>query len=73
MKYDTYRGACGIKDTRQALIEARGDGIRSSCITIDTEAKDYLPRMYGAANYTVIDEVRKLPLKGSDICRRLTT
>ena len=71
--YDTYRGAYGIEDTRQALIEARREGIHSFCITIDTEAKDYLPHMYGAVNYTVIDEVRKLPLKVSDIYRRLTT
>jgi len=71
--YDTYRGAYGIEDTRQALIEARRAGIHSFCITIDTEARDYLPHMYGAANYTVIDEVRKLPLKVSDIYRRLTT
>jgi nitric oxide reductase NorD protein len=71
--YDTYRGTYGIEDTRQALIEAKRDGIHSFCITIDTEAKDYLPHMYGAVNYTVIDEVRKLPLKVSDIYRRLTT
>ena len=71
--YDTYRGAYGIEDTRQALIEAKRDGIHAFCITIDTEARDYLPHMYGAVNYTVIDEVRKLPLKVSDIYRRLTT
>ena len=71
--YDTYRGAYGIEDTRQALIEAKRGGIHSFCITIDTEARDYLPHMYGAVNYTVIDEVRKLPLKVSDIYRRLTT
>jgi nitric oxide reductase NorD protein len=71
--YDTYRGAYGIEDTRQALIEAKRSGIHSFCITIDTEARDYLPHMYGAVNYTVIDEVRKLPLKVSDIYRRLTT
>jgi len=29
--------------------------------------------MYGAANYVVIDEVAKLPLKVSDIYRRLTS
>jgi nitric oxide reductase NorD protein len=71
--YDTYRGAYGIEDTRQALIEAKRDGIHSFCITIDSEARDYLPHMYGAVNYAVIDEVRKLPLKVSDIYRRLTT
>ena len=71
--YDTYRGEYGIEDTRQALYEAKQEGIHSFCITIDKEARDYLPHMYGAANYAVIDEVGKLPLKVSDIYRRLTS
>ncbi|MCO6413787.1 MAG: hypothetical protein J5I92_13695 [Thiogranum sp.] len=71
--YDTYRGAYGIEDTRMALIEAKRNGIHPFCITIDSEARDYLPHMYGAVNYAVIDEVRKLPLKVSDIYRRLTS
>ena len=71
--YDTYRGEYGVEDTRQALFEARRDGIHSFCITIDEEARDYLPHMYGAANYTVIDNVAELPVKVSDIYRRLTT
>jgi nitric oxide reductase NorD protein len=70
---DQYRGSYGIEDTRQALIEAKRDGIHPFCITLDTEAKDYLPHMYGAVNYIVIDEIRKLPLKVSDIYRKLTT
>ena len=49
------------------------DGIHSFCITSDTGAKDYLPHMYSAVNYIVLDEVRKLPLRVSDIYRRLTT
>lgn len=71
--YDSYRGEYGIEDTRRALIEARRAGIHPYCITIDREARDYLPHMYGPAAYTLIDEVRKLPLKVSDIYRRLTT
>ena len=71
--YDNYRGQYGIEDTRRALMEARRDSIHPYCITIDTEAKDYLTYMYGDAGYTVVDEVRKLPLKVSDIYRRLTT
>jgi hypothetical protein len=35
--------------------------------------REYLPHMYGAAAYTVINEVQQLPLKVSDIYRRLTT
>jgi len=71
--YDSYRGEYGIEDTRRALIEARREGIHPYCITIDEQARDYLPHLYGPAAYTVIDEVRALPLKVSDIYRRLTT
>jgi len=54
-------------------LEARRDSIHPFCITIDDEAGEYLPHMYGAANYVVIEDVKKLPLKISDIYRRLTT
>ena len=71
--FDGYRGQYGIEDTRQALVEAKRSGVHSFCITIDQEARDYLPHMYGAAHYTIIDDVRRLPLKVSDIYRRLTS
>ena len=71
--YGGYRGRYGMEDTRQAIAEVRADGIYPFCITIDNEAREYLPYMYGSANYTVIDDVRKLPYKVSDIYRRLTT
>ena len=68
-----YRGEYGIEDTRQALFEARRDGIHAFCITIDEEGQEYLPHMYGAANYTVISDVEKLPLKVSDIYKKITS
>jgi len=71
--YDGYRGEYGIEDTRAALQEAQREGIHPFCITIDNEARDYLPHMYGAANYIVLDEVNKLPLKVADIYRRITS
>jgi nitric oxide reductase NorD protein len=71
--YDTYRGEYGVEDTRQALYEAHCEGIHPYCITIDEKARDYLPHMYGTANYSVIDDISQLPLKVSDIYRRLTT
>ncbi len=70
--YDGYGGDYGIEDTRQALIEAKQLGIHPFCVTIDTEARDYLPHMYGAVNYTLIDRVGRLPLKVADIYRKLT-
>ncbi|MGD9168429.1 MAG: nitric oxide reductase activation protein [Candidatus Thiodiazotropha sp.] len=71
--HDDYRSQYGIEDTRQALFEARRQGIHSFCITIDEEGPDYLPHMYGAANYTVVNEIEKLPLKVSDIYKKITT
>ena len=68
-----YRGPYGIEDTRRALIEARRTGIRPFCITIDKEGPEYLPHMYGAARYAVVEEVRRLPYKVADIYRKLTT
>ncbi len=68
-----YRGEYGIEDTRQALFEARREGVHAYCITIDREGPDYLPHMYGAANYTVLDDIAQLPLKVSDIYRRITS
>jgi nitric oxide reductase NorD protein len=69
---DEYRGTYGIEDTRQALQEARRQGVRSYCVTIDRHGADYLKRMYGPAAYTVLDEVGKLPTRIADIYRRLT-
>ena len=70
---DEYRGAYGIEDTRHALQEAREQGIRSYCVTIDRQGADYLRHMVGPAGYTVLDDVRKLPLRIAEIYRRLTT
>ena len=42
-------------------------------ITIDHNALDYLPHMFGRNNFTVINQVDKLPYRVGDIYRRLTT
>lgn len=71
--FDVYRGQHGIEDTRMALLEAKRQGIHSFCITIDKEAREYLPHMYGHARYTILDDVQQLPRKVADIYRRITT
>ncbi len=71
--YDTYHGEYGIEDTRMALFEARQRGIHPFCITIDEEARDYLPHMYGDSSYVLIDNVDKLPYRISEIYRSLTS
>ncbi len=71
--YLSYRGEYGIEDTRQALFETRQLGIYPFCITIDEQASDYLPHMYGTINYVIVTDVSELPFKVSDIYRQLTT
>lgn len=71
--YRSYSGTYGIEDTRQALTEARRSGIHAFCITIDEDGGDYLPRMYGPANFVVLDDVMQLPYKLADVYRRLTS
>jgi nitric oxide reductase NorD protein len=69
---DDYRSQYGIEDTRRALLEARQAGVRSFCVTIDRNGADYLKHMYGPAAFTVLDDVKKLPLRIADIYRKLT-
>ena len=71
--HDGYRGDYGIEDTRQALIEARQSGIHPFCVTIDEQARDYLPHMYGPASWVLIDDAGQLPLKTAEVYRRLTS
>lgn len=71
--YDDYKGQYAIEDTRKALLEARGGGVYSFCITIDKSAHDYLAHMFGRGNYIFVDEVLSLPSKMAEMYRLLTS
>jgi len=70
--YDDYKGQYAIEDTRKALLEARGCGVHSFCITIDKSAHDYLAHMFGRGNYIFVDKVASLPAKMAEMYRQLT-
>lgn len=61
LDYDGYDGRYALEDTRMAVLEARKKKIHPFCITVDVEARDYLPRMFGDNRYLIIDRVSKLP------------
>ncbi len=61
------------EDTRQALRQARLDGITPFCITIDRDSEAELRDLYGEVGYTIIDDVLSLPERMPAIYRRLTT
>jgi nitric oxide reductase NorD protein len=69
---DVYEGRYGVEDTRQAVVEARRQGLVPFCITIDKQAGDYLPYMFGAHGYTLIRQPEQLPLRLPQLYRQLT-
>lgn len=58
---DHYEGRYGVEDTRQAVLEARRAGLIPFCVTIDRQAGDYLPHLFGRHGYTVAHDARRLP------------
>ena len=71
--YDDYKGQYAIEDTRQALIEAKLQGVHPFCITIDRHAQSYMAHMYGPANYIFVNDVARLPSLVPEIYKVLTT
>ncbi len=57
---DQYEGRYGVEDTRHAILEARKAGIEPFCVTIDSEAEDYLPHLFGTNGYAVIRDPAEL-------------
>ncbi|TCK19521.1 nitric oxide reductase activation protein [Thiogranum longum] len=50
-------------DTRKAVEELYSRGVMSYCLTLDPNADSYVKRIFGMNNYTIIDNVEKLPEK----------
>jgi len=60
---DCYEGRYGVEDTRDAVARARMRGVVPFCITVESGPRDYLPRIFGTANYCVLPDVERLALK----------
>lgn len=69
---DNYEGRFGIEDTRHAIGEAHKVGIKVFCITIDQEAEDYLPYLFGIDGFTVIHKPSQLPIRLPQLYYQLT-
>ena len=61
------------EDVREALTEAKTNGITPFCITIDRESESELRDLYGDIGYTIIDDILSLPERMPNIYRRLTS
>lgn len=69
---DRYEGRYGIEDTREAILEARRAGLHPFCITIDEEAGEYLPYIFGSSGYVLIHNPLQLPKQLARLYVQLT-
>ncbi len=68
---DVYEGSYGVEDTRQAVAEARSQGVTVFCLTVDREAPKYAARVFGRSGFAVLRRTDELPATIVDVLRRL--
>ncbi|MBK7530376.1 VWA domain-containing protein [Piscinibacter sp.] len=69
---DVYEGRWGIEDTRHAVQEARAAGLLPFCLSIDEEAHDYLPHLFGRGGWAQVRRPAELPARLATVYARLT-
>ena len=70
---DHYEGRYGVEDMRQAVLEAKLQGISPFCLTVDRSAATYLPAVFGASQYALLPRPELLPTALLDWIRRLAS
>lgn len=68
---DYYEGRYGIEDTRAAIREARKQGLTVFGVTVDGEARDYFPYLFGKGGYAIVPDAERLPTALPAIYRQL--
>ena len=69
---DHYEGRFALEDSRKAVIEARRNGVAVFAVTIDKDARSYLPSMFGRNGFAIVGDIAKLPKTLPAIYRGLT-
>lgn len=68
---DHYEGRYGVEDMRKAVSEAKLQGIFPFCLTIDRQAANYLPGIFGVHQYALLPKAEQLPRVLLEWMRRL--
>ncbi|MGF7008747.1 nitric oxide reductase activation protein NorD [Aminobacter sp. BE322] len=68
---DHYEGRFALEDSRRAVIEARRSGLGVFGVTVDREARSYVPVLFGQNGYAVVGNIAKLPAALPAIYRSL--
>jgi nitric oxide reductase NorD protein len=69
---DVYEGRWGLEDTRHAVHEAREAGLLPFCLSIDEEAHEYLPHLFGRGGWAQVRAPAELPARLAAVYARLT-
>jgi nitric oxide reductase NorD protein len=69
---DYYEGRYGVEDTRRAIREARREGLAVFGITVDSQARDYFPYLFGRGAYAIVGRIGRLPSALPAIYRQIT-
>ncbi len=68
---DHYQGRFAVEDTRQAVVEARAQGIFPFCVTVDQKGGTYLSRIFGTSGHMILHHPEHLPLALMKVVRGL--
>ncbi|WP_018426698.1 nitric oxide reductase activation protein NorD [Hoeflea sp. 108] len=68
---DHYEGRFALEDSRRAVMEARQSGLKVFGVTVDREAKSYIPTLFGHNGFAVVGNIAKLPAALPSIYRSL--
>ncbi len=69
---DHYEGRFGLEDTRHAVQAARQVGLHPFCITIDEQAADYLPYLFGQQGYALVHKPQELVSRLTQVVGQLS-
>ncbi|MFT5260224.1 MAG: nitric oxide reductase NorD protein [Gammaproteobacteria bacterium] len=59
-------------DTKKAVEELRSKNVNTYCVTLDPKADRYVSDIFGANNYTIVDDVEALPSRLTNVFTALT-
>ena len=65
-------GRFALEDSRKAVLDARRAGQSVFAVTVDKDAKSYLPSMFGRNGFAIVGDIARLPQALPSIYRGLT-
>jgi hypothetical protein len=61
-----------LYDAKQATLSNRRLGVSSFCVGLDPKAEDSVKRIFGVANYSLLEKLENLPQRIAQLYRRLS-